>query len=65
MEIPLVSTLFGESSHPPWSLWTHVVVLTADQLAAKAGRGTCYAELQEAEDEQHTRNSHARGLEPE
>lgn len=64
MAIPLDSTLFGAPSRPLRSPWTHVVVLRADQLAAKVGRNTGYAELQEAEDEQHTGNSHAGALEP-
>lgn len=65
METPLVSTLFGASSHPRRSPWTHVVVWTADQLTAKVGRCACHTELREAEDEQHARSSQARGLQPE
>lgn len=38
---------------------------TAGHLAAKVGRHTRNAELQEAEDEEHTRNSHAYILESE
>ena len=41
------------------------MVLTADQLAAQVGRGTGNAELEETENEQHARNRHSGGLEPE
>lgn len=48
-----------------WDDHAHVVGSVAGQLAAKVGRCTCNAHLQEAEDEQQTRNGHPRGLEPE
>jgi hypothetical protein len=42
---------------------THIVVLAAGHLTAKVGRCARNAELQNAEDEQYSRNSHARVLE--